>query len=197
MPTTSERLQLTASQTVGPYLSIGLTWADGEQAVDPAHPDAIAIGGLLLDGAGDPVPDGLVETWQAHPDGRFHHPDDPRGPVEPPTGFTGFARAQTGPGGDWSVTTLLPGPVPAPDGGCQAPHLDLSVFARGLLDRVVTRIYFPQDADVDGPGGHSHDPVLSAVPADRRHTLVAHRVDGGYRFDIRLQGDRETVFFDL
>jgi protocatechuate 3,4-dioxygenase, alpha subunit len=196
-PAAGERLQLTASQTVGPYLAIGLTWPDGEHAVDPAAPGAVRIGGRLLDGAGDPVPDGLIETWQAHPDGGFHHPDDPRGPVDPPAGFTGFARCSTGPDGGWSVTTLLPGPVPGVDGSTQAPHLDVSVFARGLLDRVVTRIYFADHAGLDGPGGHAADPVLAAVPATRRHTLVAEQVVGGYRLDLRLQGDDETVFFDL
>lgn len=205
MPTTSEstgqgparpeRLQLTASQTVGPYLAIGLTWEDGQYAVDPAHPDAIRISGILLDGAGEPIPDGMVETWQAHPDGRFHHPHDPRGSAEPPSGFTGFARAQTVDEGRWSVVTLRPGPVPGPAGTTQAPHLDVSVFARGLLDRVVTRIYFPEDAMVEGPGGHAADPVLATVPADRRHTLVARTDGDDYRFEIRLQGDGETVFF--
>ena len=202
MATTSEtgtgaRLPLTASQTVGPYLAIGLTWVDGEQAVDPGHPDAVRISGVLLDGEGEPIPDGMVETWQADPAGRFHHPHDPRGAVDAPEGFTGFARAQTVDEGRWSVVTLKPGPLPGPGGSTQAPHLDVSVFARGLLDRVVTRIYFPEDADVDGPGGHGSDPVLAAVPADRRHTLVAERTDDGYRFVIRLQGEGETVFFDL
>jgi protocatechuate 3,4-dioxygenase alpha subunit len=197
MATTRDRLPLTASQTVGPYLSIGLTWPDGEHAVDAGTPGAVRVGGVLLDGAGEPVPDGLVETWQAHPDGRFHHPDDPRGAVPPPEGFRGFARCQTGPDGGWSVLTLVPGAVPGPDGTTQAPHLDVSVFARGMLDRVVTRVYFPQHADLAGPGGHADDPVLAAVPAGRRHTLVARAADGGYRFDLRLQGANETVFFDL
>ncbi len=196
-PVAGERLPLTASQTVGPYLAIGLTWVDGEQAVDPAHPDAVRISGVLLDGEGEPIPDGMVETWQADPAGRFHHPHDPRGVVDAPEGFTGFARAQTVDEGRWSVVTLKPGPLPGPGGSTQAPHLDVSVFARGLLDRVVTRIYFPEDAEVDGPGGHAADPVLAAVPADRRHTLVAERTDDGYRFVIRLQGEGETVFFDL
>ncbi len=196
-PTAGERLPLTASQTVGPYLAIGLTWEHGDEAVDPGRPDAVRICGVLLDGAGDPVPDGMVETWQAHPDGRFHHPDDPRGAERAPEGFRGFARSQTGPDGGWSVLTLLPGAVPGPGGTSQAPHLDVSVFARGMLDRVVTRIYFSEHADVAAPGGHADDPVLQAVPAARRHTLVAQQVDGGYRLDIRLQGENETVFFDI
>ena len=115
-PVAGERLPLTASQTVGPYLAIGLTWVDGEQAVDPAHPDAVRISGVLLDGEGEPIPDGMVETWQADPAGRFHHPHDPRGAVDAPEGFTGFARAQTVDQGRWSVVTLKPGPLPGPGG---------------------------------------------------------------------------------
>ncbi len=191
------RLPLTASQTVGPYLAIGLTWPDGEQAVDPGTPGAVRISGTLYDGEGVPIPDGMVETWQAHPSGRFHHPDDPRGVERAPDGFRGFARSQTVEEGRWSVLTLVPGPVPGPDGTTQAPHVDVSVFARGMLDRCVTRVYFPEHADVAGPGGHAEDPVLRSVPQDRRHTLVAQQVDGGYRFDIRLQGENETVFFDI
>ncbi|MBI4943239.1 MAG: protocatechuate 3,4-dioxygenase subunit alpha [Actinobacteria bacterium] len=198
MPTTSDgRPGLTASQTVGPYLAIGLTWEHGEEAVDPGTPGAVTVSGTLYDGEGVPIPDGMVEIWQAHPDGRFHHPDDPRGVAEAPPGFRGFARAQTVDGGRWSVLTLVPGAVPGPDGTTQAPHLDVSVFARGLLDRVVTRVYFPEHAGVAGPGGHAEDRVLAAVPEHRRHTLVAQQVDGGYRFDIRLQGENETVFFDI
>ncbi len=186
-------LGLTPSQTVGPYLAIGLTWDDGENVVPVGSSGAITVHGLLLDGRGDPVPDGLIETWQADPDGRFRHPDAPRGPAAADhQGFRGFGRSKTRPDGSWRITTLRPGPVPAADGHVQAPHLDVSVFARGLLDRVVTRIYLPEDA-----GLHATDPVLSTVPADRRSTLVAVAGDEGYRFDIRLQGAQETVFFDL
>ena len=195
--TVRERLRLTSSQTVGPYLAIGLTWDDGEQAVDAGTPGAVTISGTLYDGAGEPVPDGMVEIWQAHPSGRFHHPADPRGVETAPEGFRGFARAQTVDGGRWSVLTLLPGAVPGPGGTTQAPHLAVSVFARGMLDRCVTRVYFPEHADVEGPGGHAEDVVLGSVPEHRRHTLVAQQVDGGYRFDIRLQGEHETVFFDI
>jgi protocatechuate 3,4-dioxygenase, alpha subunit len=190
--------ELTPSQTVGPYLAIGLAWPDGELAVAPGTPGAVMISGRLLDGAGQPVPDGVIETWQADPGGRFDHPDDPRGARSSDVpGFRGFARACSGPDGVWRLWTLRPGPLPAPDGGLQAPHLDVSVMARGLLDRIVTRIYFPEDADRPGPGGHLADPVLRSVPADRRATLVAIPSEGGYRFDILLQGDGETVFFDL
>lgn len=212
------RLGLTASQTVGPYLAIGLTWEDGSDVVPPGTPGAIVIEGVLTDGAGEPVPDGMVETWQADPAGRFCHPDDPRGAVRCDVpGFRGFGRCNTDAEGRWRIVTLKPGPLPLPlppaagepagdqaagepagdHASAEAPHLDVSVFARGLLDRVVTRIYFPEDAAVAGPGGHATDPVLQAVPEQRRSTLVATAVDGGYRFDIRLQGDDETVFFDV
>jgi protocatechuate 3,4-dioxygenase alpha subunit len=143
----------TPSQTVGPFLSIGLPWADGPVA----DPDGVTVGGLVLDGAGEPVPDALVETW---------HPDPPA-----------FARAATGDDGAWSVR------VPA------APFLTVHVFARGLLRHLTTRAYLgvlPDD-----------DPVLALVPAERRATLLAAPAGDGYRFDIRIQGDDETVFFDI
>ncbi len=127
---------LTPSQTVGPFLAIGLPWPDGPFVVPDGTPGAVSISGRVLDGAGEPVPDALVETWQAAPDGTFAHPDDPRGPG--PAGFRGFGRCPTGGDGGYRIITLRPGPVPAPGGGTEAPHLDVSVFARGLLDRVVT-----------------------------------------------------------
>jgi protocatechuate 3,4-dioxygenase alpha subunit len=174
----------TPSQTVGPFLSIGLPWPDGPDVVPAGTPGAVLIVGTVFDGAGDPVPDAMVETWQADPDGRFDHPDDPRGRV---AGWRGFGRCPTDDHGDYEIRTVLPGALPG-----QAPHLDVSVFARGLLHRVVTRIYFPDHAEA-----HADDPVLAAVPATRRDTLVAARRDGGYRFDVRLQGPGETVFFDV
>jgi protocatechuate 3,4-dioxygenase alpha subunit len=188
-------MTLTPSQTVGPYLSIGLSWDDGEDVVPAGTPGAVTLTGTLHDGAGDPVPDGLIETWQADPTGALRHPDDPRpgpGPAAAPDGFRGFGRSKTRPDGSWRISTVRPGPVPDADGRLQAPHLDVSVFARGLLDRVITRIYLP-----DQPELLATDPVLSAVPQERRGTLVAKAVDGGYRFDIHLQGEDETVFFDL
>jgi protocatechuate 3,4-dioxygenase, alpha subunit len=203
------RLEPTPSQTVGPYLALGLSWTGGDDAwplatgPDDACPRQsvaglqVRLGGRLLDGNGDPIPDGMVETWQAGPDGRFDHPDDPRAGAGAHGGLRGFARSLTDPQGRWSVRTVLPGPVPGPDGSTQAPHLDVSVFARGLLHRVVTRIYFPQDADRPGPGGHAEDPVLQRVPAARRHTLVARAAGSGYQHDLRLQGKDETVFFDV
>ena len=187
-------LPLTPSQTVGPFLAIGLPWPDGPFVVPEGTPGAITITGRLLDGAGAAVPDGLIETWQPDPDGHFDHPDDPRGPGQP--GFRGFGRCPTGRDGSFRIVTLRPGALPSPDGATEAPHLDVSIFARGLLDRVVTRIYFSDEAEANAA-----DPVLAAIadPA-RRDTLVAvadPARGGEFRLDLRLQGDRETVFFDV
>jgi protocatechuate 3,4-dioxygenase alpha subunit len=185
----SGRLRTTPSATVGPYLAIGLRWPDGPHVVDPSTPGAIWIRGTVLDGAGEAVTDALVETWQADPDGRFDHPDDPRGATVR-AGFRGFGRSETVSGG-FAVCTLKPGRVPDGEGGLQAPHLDVSVFARGLLDRVVTRIYF-----ADEVAANAEDAVLRSLPSDEaRATLLADPADDGYRVDIRLQGPRETVFF--
>jgi protocatechuate 3,4-dioxygenase alpha subunit len=190
-------LGLTPSQTIGPFLRIGLTWPDGEHVVPDATPGAIVITGRLFDGNGDPVTDGVIETWQADVNGRFTHPDDPRGTSDPmPTGFRGLGRSQTDEEGRFRIVTVKPGALPAPRGRVQAPHIDVSVFARGLLDRVVTRIYFPDEADANAA-----DPVLSAIDDDRlRSTLVAvpdAGQDGLLRFDIHLQGEHETAFFDV
>jgi protocatechuate 3,4-dioxygenase, alpha subunit len=195
---------LTPSQTVGPFFAMRLPWPDGPFVVPEDTPGAITIVGRLYDGDGNVIPDGLVETWQADPAGRFAHPDDPRGPAGPGyQAFRGFGRCPTAADGSFRIVTLKPGPLPAPDGGTEAPHLDVSVFARGLLDRVVTRLYFP-----DEQAANAADPVLASVDADRRDTLIA-RADPAeptdplagpatvLRFDIRLQGDRETVFFDV
>jgi protocatechuate 3,4-dioxygenase, alpha subunit len=178
---------LTPSQTVGPFFSHALPWVDGPYVVPEGTPGAIWLRGTVSDGAGQPVPDALIETWQADPDGRFGHPDDPRGAV---AGFRGFGRCPTDQAGGWAILTRKPGPVPGPGGTTQAPHVDLSVFARGLLDRVVTRLYFPDEAEANAA-----DPVLAMIADPDRATLVAEATGDGYRFDIRLQGDRETVFF--
>jgi protocatechuate 3,4-dioxygenase alpha subunit len=181
---------LTPSQTVGPFFAIALPWPEGPHAVPPGSAGAIHLAGRLLDGAGDPVPDGMIESWQADPEGRFAHPDDPRGAAG---SFRGFARCATDAHGHWELVTLKPGRVPGPDGALQAPHVDLSVFARGLLDRVVTRICF-----ADEPEANAADPVLAALPDDAaRATLLATPVDGGYELDIHLQGPHETVFFSV
>jgi len=191
-------LPVTPSQTVGPFLAIGLPWADGPFVVPDGTPGAITITGQVLDGAGDPVTDALIETWQADADSRFNHPDDPRGAARSATpGFRGFGRCATDQDGRYRIVTVRPGPLPCPAGGTEAPHLDVSVFARGLLHRVVTRIYFADEAEANAA-----DPVLSAIAApERRETLVARAVTGGrageFKFDIRLRGPRETVFFDV
>jgi protocatechuate 3,4-dioxygenase, alpha subunit len=187
-------LPITPSQTIGPFLAIGLPWRDGPNVVPPGTPDAITITGRVFDGAGQPLPDAMVETWQADADGRFDHQGDPRGAMPSRTpGFRGFGRSATDADGQYQILTIKPGAVPGPRGdGLQAPHLDVSVFSRGLLDRVVTRIYFADEAEANAA-----DPVLGSVPADRRDTLIAGGGDREYRFDIRLQGRAETVFFDV
>jgi protocatechuate 3,4-dioxygenase alpha subunit len=181
----------TPSQTIGPFFAVGLPWPDGPDVVADGTPGAVRIGGRVVDGAGDPVPDALVETWQADPDGRFTHPDDPRGAAR--TSFRGFGRGPTDAEGRWAVRTLKPGPLPAPGGGTEAPHLNVSVFARGLLGRLVTRVYFPDEADANAA-----DPLLASIPdPDVRARLVAVAVGDGLRFDIHLQGDQETPFLAI
>lgn len=167
-------LGTTPSQTVGPYLAIGLPWPDGPDVVPEGTPGRIRLYGRVLDGAGDPVGDALIETWQADPDGKFG------------TGFRGFGRCPTDEEGAWEIFTLKPGRI----GDGQAPHVDVNVFARGMLNRCVTRIYF---ADED----NTADPVLESVPEERRTTLVVEPGEAGYRFDVYLQGERETVFFKV
>jgi protocatechuate 3,4-dioxygenase, alpha subunit len=182
----------TPSQTVGPYFSIGLPWELGPYAVAPDTPGALWIRGSIYDGDGVLVPDAMVETWQADPEGRFADLWEHGGPSRL-DGFRGFARCgyECGDGG-YEIHTVKPGAVPGPGGSTQAPHIDLSVFARGMLNRVVTRIYF-----ADEPEANAADVVLASVPADRRATLLAQPTDDGYRFDIHLQGPGETVFFAI
>jgi protocatechuate 3,4-dioxygenase alpha subunit len=181
----------TPSQTVGPFFSFGLEWEDGPFAVAEGTDGAIRVEGVLLDGRGNPIPDGLVETWQADPDGRFAHPDDPRGAVAW-EGFRGFTRCPTDGKGHWSILTLKPGAVPGPGETVQAPHLAVSVCSRGLLARLVTRIYFGDEGEANAA-----DPVLRSLRGGdaERATLIAASVEGGYRHDIHLQGPDETVFF--
>ncbi|HET9142923.1 protocatechuate 3,4-dioxygenase subunit alpha [Actinophytocola sp.] len=181
-------LPLTPSQTIGPFFAHCLPWPDGPHVVAEGTPGAFWLRGRVLDEDGDPVPDALVETWQADPDGRFAHPDDPRGAgVE----FRGFGRCPTDAAGHWAILTVRPGRVPDPAGRQQAPHLDLSVFARGLLDRVVTRIYLPDEP------ANAQDPVLAGIDQARRGTLIAVAAEDGFRFDVRLRGPGETVFFSV
>jgi protocatechuate 3,4-dioxygenase, alpha subunit len=179
----------TPSQTVGPFFAIGLPWDDGPLVVPRDTPGAIAITGSVYDGRGAAVPDSLIESWQADPDGRFADLHGYGGPSQLP-GFRGFARC--GAEGDcrFEIVTVKPGRVPWPAGGEQAPHINLSVFARGMLHRCVTRIYFGDESAVN-----AEDPILQRVPAERRTTLLAQPTDGGYVFDVHLQGPDETVFF--
>ena len=168
----------TPSQTIGPFFSFALPREGGEQAVDPDAPGAVRIEGQVLDGEGAPVPDALLEIWQAGPDGRY-------------ADGAGFARCPTDAEGVFHFVTVKPGRVSAPDGRAQAPHLNVIVFARGLLRHLPTRMYFPEEAEANAA-----DPVLSAIedPAARA-TLVARNEDGILRFDVHLQGEAETVFF--
>jgi len=182
----------TPSQTVGPFFAIGMPWDAGPFAVPEHTPGAIRITGTVYDGAGMPVPDSMIETWQCDAEGRFA---DLHGYGEPSqlAGFRGFVRFAAEDGdGRFEIITVKPGPLPVPAPGVtlQAPHIDVSVFARGMLHRCVTRMYFADEADAN-----ASDPVLATVPAERRSTLLARPVDSGYRLDIHLQGEGETVFF--
>ena len=154
-------------------------------------PEQVLIEGVLLDGADASIPDGLIELWQADAEGRYAHPDDPKG-ADAERQFSGYGWCHTGTDGEFAFRTIKPGRVPGPDDRSQAPHVLVSIMARGILSRYVTRLYFDDEPTNDG------DPVLNLVPPARRDTLVACRSgQGRYRFDIRLQGPRETVFFDI
>ncbi len=189
----------TPSQTVGPFFAYGLTPElygrtpiAGGRLVGPEVPgEHIVFAGRLLDGEGAPVPDAMIELWQADSKGRFAHP---LGGGE--ADFHGFGRVGTDEAGGFRFVTVKPGPVPAADGGRQAPHLSLIVTARGLLVHLYTRVYFADEVEANAA-----DPVLALVPEERRATLIAAREEapGGpvYRLDIHLQGENETVFFDL
>ncbi len=188
----------TASQTIGPFFREGLTrpaWSDLTR--DGATGTPIRIEGTVLDGDRAPVPDALLEIWQADERGRYAHPED-AAPVAGERLFRGFGRACTDPGGRYWFRTIVPGAVPGGDGAPQAPHVNLSVFARGLLKRVVTRIYF-----ADRAPENERDPVLASIADEAlRRTLIAPREqpEGGvpvYRFDIVLQGEGETAFFAI
>ena len=193
---------ITPSQTVGPFYAYGLTpdgaydWNDafGNNLVTPdASGERIRVEGRVFDGDGQPVPDAMLEIWQADAQGRLNDPQDKR--ALPNASFRGFGRCGTNPNGEYAFDTIKPGPVPDADGQPQAPHITLAIFARGMLLHLYTRIYF------DGETANAADPVLALVPADRRDTLIAKRDagDGGavYRLDVRLQGENETVFFDV
>jgi protocatechuate 3,4-dioxygenase alpha subunit len=177
------RLPNTPSQTAGPFFSLGLAREGAENLVEPDRAGAILLEGLVLDGAGEPMPDAVLEIWQADPDGRF--------PPESAEGWSGFGRSLTDEEGAFRFVTVKPGPVTSPDGSLQAPHIQVQVFGRGLLRQLSTRIYFPDEVEAN-----QNDPVLSAIPDDRdRRTLVGQATSSGLRFDIILQGEHETVFF--
>ena len=179
---------LTPSQTAGPYLSIGLLRAPMLAELVPAGPlGAIRVHGSVFDGAGEPVTDALVELWQADPAGRYPAGSAGAG------GFSGFGRSGTAAGGRFDFLTVKPGRVAGPGGTLQAPHLSVGIFARGLLRRLATRLYFP-----DEEAANAEDPILSGLAPAARATLVAQPVgDGSVRLDIRLQGSGQTTFFAL
>ncbi len=192
--TSEPGLKPTPSQTVGPFFHGALLDEDRSELVPPDHPEAIRIEGTVYDGVGEPVSDAMVEIWQANQAGRYNDPSDNRQdlPLDPAT-FSGFGRSGTDEGGRFSFVTVKPGPVAGPDTGMQAPHIMVSVFARGLLKRVVTRIYFP-----DEEGDNANDPILSSiVDPGFRKTLVAYDEGDALRFDIYLQGENQTAFFEL
>jgi protocatechuate 3,4-dioxygenase alpha subunit len=191
---------ITPSQTVGPFFAYGLTptgryeWNDAfsNNLVTPdATGERIRIEGRVFDGDGQPVSDCMLEIWQADAQGRFADPKDNR--AMPNAKFRGFGRCGTNSNGGYAFDTIKPGSVPDPDGKPQAPHILLAIFARGMLLHNYTRIY------LDGEAANASDPVLALVPHERRTTLMARRAPDGavYRFDIHLQGDHETVFFEV
>ena len=195
-PSRPETVLPTPSHTVGPFYGHALPFPGGGDIAPAGHPDTIALQGYVLDGEGNPLPDAFVELWGADPDGNLPQVDgsmrrDPasggflgRNGVE----FTGWGRIQTDANGHWTARTLRPGAR-----GQSAPYLSVCVFARGLLVHLFTRIYLPGDE-----AALAADPLLSRVDAERRDTLIAvEQGNGTYRFDIRLQGEGETVFLEF
>lgn len=185
----------TPSQTVGPFFHISLARSGENDLVREAtRGQRILVRGRVIDGDGEPVPDAMLELWQADAQGICPHPADPRQAQADPN-FAGFGRAATSPEGAYSFTTIKPGPVERQGEPTMAPHLNLRVFARGMLIHANTRMYFP------GEAANADDPVLARVPEERRATLVATAGEADdlptYRFDVVLQGESETVFFDL
>ena len=172
----------TPSQTIGPFFHDALLDRDRSELVSSDHPEGIRIKGTIYDGAGEVVPDAMVEIWQAN--GADQSLDED---------FSGFGRSGTDAGGEFSFLTVKPGPVPGADGQLQAPHVMVSVFARGLLKRLVTRIYFPNEEEANAV-----DPVLSSIrDQGLRRTLIARDEGRALRFDIHLQGDGQTAFFEF
>ena len=188
------KVEPTPSQTVGPFFHYALLDEDRSKLVSPDHPLAIRIWGTVRDGAGEVVPDAMLEIWQANAAGRYAHPEDDREDLPLEDGFSGFGRCSTDAEGRYEFVTIKPGVVPGPKGVPQAPPILVSVFARGLLKQLVTRIYFP-----DEEAANANDPLLSSIGDPvLRSTLVASAMDdGSLRFDIQLQGEDQTVFFDV
>ena len=185
-------LRATTSQTAGPFFSIGLERLNCAELAGPGVAgERVTVEGRVLDADGVGVPDAIIELWQANSYGKYAHPDDQQDkPVE--AGFQGYGRIPTDEDGKFRFTTIKPGAVPGPDGKLQAPHIAVSVFMRGLLRRLVTRIYFPDEPR------NERDPVLMLVPAARRSTLIARRKGpAAMEWDVILQGEGETVFFDF
>jgi protocatechuate 3,4-dioxygenase alpha subunit len=202
--------EITPSQTVGPFFAYGLT-PKGRCEWDPngsyswknsvesnlVTPDAsgtrIHIEGIVFDGDGAPINDCMIEIWQADSQGRYASPQDNR--ARPNSQFNGFGRSATDKAGVFAFDTIKPGSVPGPGGKPQAPHIMICIFSRGMIRQVYTRMYFDDEA------ANAADPILNMVPADRRGTLIAHKQAGSdpvtYRFDMRVQGGNETVFFDI
>jgi len=189
-----DRPALTPFQPTGPYPQVMLDLPTGA-AIPPgaaARGERIVIEGRLLDGNGAPVFDAMIETWQADSAGRYPHPQDPRG-AEADPGFWGYRRVATDNDGRFRIETIKPGRVSPSDGGTEppAPHVVVGIYGGGILYRYVTRMYFADEPAND------RDAILELVPEHRRPTLIARRDGSTYRFDIRLQGDGETVFFDV
>jgi protocatechuate 3,4-dioxygenase, alpha subunit len=187
-------LQATPSQTVGPYFRIGLQWLHCDNlAPEGVSGERVVVQGRVLDGDGVPVPDAVLEIWQANSHGKYAHPEDQQDkPFDP--GFRGYGRVPVNQDGVFRFATIKPGPVPGPEGREQAPHLVISIFMRGLLKRLVTRMYFPGDAR------NVSDPILNLVEPQRRATLVTSpSADGSglLEWNVVLQGVNETVFFDI
>jgi len=189
-------MQTTPSQTVGPFFSFGLTTekCSVRSIVGPeAKGEPVVLTCRVLDGDGVGIPDAMVEIWQADAEGIYNHPDDPQQKNCDPA-CTGFGRMGTNEEGICEFETVRPGPVPGPNGVDQAPHLNVAVFARGMLKQLYTRIYFAGDL------ANPTDPALTLVPAERRGTLMAKPDSthpGHWNLDLRLQGEQETVFFDV
>ncbi|WP_072687837.1 protocatechuate 3,4-dioxygenase subunit alpha [Rhodococcus marinonascens] len=188
---------VTPSQTVGPYVHIGLypAWENSAAALPEDAPGRIDVSFTVIDGAGQPIADAMIETWQADAEGRFNSPADPRGEAEAtPAGFRSLARVFADDNGTIVVHTVKPDALPAEDGNTEAPHINVGLFARGMLERLYTRIYFPEDTDA-----HASDPVLAAVPEADRSKLIAEKTDRGYHLTIHVQNTngRETPFFAL